>query len=116
MKNGEREIQGSYSWGLAEMRLEPGDEVEYFMEILDIDNVQGPNKGQSETFAFTIFDSGQERENLILLQEELTEKIIENNIPAIAYTYSDPIVFYEYVMDTGKLAREKNIRNVLYWS
>ena len=76
VKNGDREIQGGYSWALAGMAFEPGDEVEYFMEILDIDNVQGPNKGQSETFAFTIFDSGQERENLILLQEELTEKII----------------------------------------
>jgi len=50
--------------------------VEYFMEIMDNDNVQGPNKGQSETFVFTIFDSRQERENLIVLQEELTEKMI----------------------------------------
>ncbi|MCH8312698.1 MAG: hypothetical protein IID17_06900 [Nitrospinae bacterium] len=76
VKNGEREIQGSYSWVLAEMAFEPGDEVEYFMEIMDNDNVQGPNKGQSETFAFTIFDWRQERENLIVLQEELTEKMI----------------------------------------
>jgi hypothetical protein len=76
MKNGEREIQGSYSWTLAEMAFEAGDEVEYFMEILDNDNVQGPNKGQSETFSFTIFDSREEKENLIALQDELTEKMI----------------------------------------
>ncbi len=76
VKNGERDIQGSYSWPLAEMAFEPGDEVEYFMEILDNDNVQGPNKGQSETFAFTIFDSSEEKENLIASQEELTEKMI----------------------------------------
>jgi hypothetical protein len=76
MKNGESEIQGSYTWTLAEMAFEPGDEVEYFMEILDNDNVQGPNKGQSETFSFTIFDSREEKENLIALQDELTEKMI----------------------------------------
>lgn len=76
VKNGESEIQGSHTWPLAEMAFSPGDQVEYFMEILDNDNVQGPNKGQSETFAFTVFDSNQERENLIVLQEELTEKMI----------------------------------------
>jgi len=32
---------------------------------------------------------------------------------SIAYTYSDPVVFYEYVYDTSVLAREKGIKNVL---
>ena len=32
---------------------------------------------------------------------------------SIAYTYSDPIIFYEYTYDTAKLAREANIRNAL---
>jgi tetratricopeptide (TPR) repeat protein len=76
VKNGESEIQGSYTWTLAEMAFEPGDEVEYFMEILDNDNVRGPNKGQSETFSFIIFNSREEMENLIVLQDELTEKMI----------------------------------------
>jgi hypothetical protein len=76
VKNGERDLQGNYTWALAEMVFEPGDEVEYFMEIQDNDNVQGPNKGQSETFSFTVFDSTEEKENLIALQDELTEKMI----------------------------------------
>ena len=33
--------------------------------------------------------------------------------PSLAYTYSEPIIFYEYVYDTAKLARAANIRNVL---
>lgn len=33
--------------------------------------------------------------------------------PAIAYTYSEPIVFYEYTYDTSKLARERGIANAL---
>jgi pyruvate formate lyase activating enzyme len=31
---------------------------------------------------------------------------------SIAYTYSEPSTFYEYMFDTSKLAREKGIRNV----
>ena len=33
--------------------------------------------------------------------------------PSLAYTYTDPVIFYEYTYDTAKLARERNIRNVL---
>jgi len=51
--------------------------------------------------------------NFDLPPAQLTGLLTENNIPAIAYTYSDPIIFYEYVMDTGMLARARNIRNVL---
>jgi pyruvate formate lyase activating enzyme len=51
--------------------------------------------------------------NYDLPPQQLAEMVAANNVPAIAYTYSDPIVFYEYVMDSGTLAREKHIRNVL---
>lgn len=43
----------------------------------------------------------------------LADKVHERTIPAIAYTYSEPIIFYEYVMDSATLARQKDIRNVL---
>jgi pyruvate formate lyase activating enzyme len=33
--------------------------------------------------------------------------------PSIAYTYTDPIVYYEYTYDTAKLAKEAGIRSVL---
>jgi len=39
-----------------------------------------------------------------------TEKI---RCSSIAYTYTDPVVFYEYTLETAKLARKKNLRNVL---
>lgn len=44
------------------------------------------------------------------------ERIVENTItarcPTIAYTYTEPTVFFEYTYDTIQLAREKNIKNV----
>ncbi|HEB97198.1 MAG TPA: AmmeMemoRadiSam system radical SAM enzyme [Sedimenticola thiotaurini] len=36
----------------------------------------------------------------------------EQGCESIAYTYSDPIVFYEYVEDTGRLAHEGGLNNV----
>jgi len=35
------------------------------------------------------------------------------NCPSLAYTYSEPIIFYEYTYDTAKLAKDAGIRNVL---
>ena len=45
--------------------------------------------------------------------EKLVELTREYDCPSLAYTYTDPIIFYEYTYDTAKLAREANIRNVL---
>lgn len=35
------------------------------------------------------------------------------NCPSIAYTYTDPIVYYEYTYDSAKLAKKSGMRNVL---
>ncbi len=32
---------------------------------------------------------------------------------SLAYTYTDPVIFYEYTYDTAKLAKESNMRSVL---
>ena len=32
---------------------------------------------------------------------------------SIAYTYSEPVTFYEYVYETSRLAREKGIKNIM---
>jgi pyruvate formate lyase activating enzyme len=34
--------------------------------------------------------------------------------PSIAYTYTEPTVFYEYMLDTAKLAKRAGIRNVMH--
>ncbi len=44
------------------------------------------------------------------------EKIVKNAITAdcetIAYTYTEPTVFFEYTYDTIKLARKENLKNI----
>jgi pyruvate formate lyase activating enzyme len=51
--------------------------------------------------------------NIDLMPARVIEECLKNNCQSIAYTYSEPIAFYEYVYDTARLAREKNIKNVL---
>jgi pyruvate formate lyase activating enzyme len=45
--------------------------------------------------------------------EKLIELAKKNSCPSLAYTYTDPIIYYEYTFDSAKLAKENNIRNVL---
>jgi pyruvate formate lyase activating enzyme len=45
--------------------------------------------------------------------EKLVELTRRNNCLSVAYTYTDPIVYYEYTYDSAKLARQAGIRNVL---
>ncbi len=52
-------------------------------------------------------------ENIDLLPERLVETVQARGIPAIAYTYSEPIIFYEYVHDAAVRARQAGIKNVM---
>jgi len=45
--------------------------------------------------------------------EHLIRLARENNCPSLAYTYTDPVVYYEYTYDSAKLAHQNNLRNVL---
>ncbi len=43
----------------------------------------------------------------------IVEDAIANDCESIAYTYTEPTIFIEYVLDTAKLAREKGLKNVI---
>lgn len=44
-----REIEGAERWELSGLRLFPGDEILYFLEVYDNNAVSGPSKGRTET-------------------------------------------------------------------
>ncbi|MEW6100749.1 MAG: AmmeMemoRadiSam system radical SAM enzyme [Candidatus Omnitrophota bacterium] len=46
--------------------------------------------------------------------EELVAKAKEAGAPTIAYTYTEPTIFYEYVLETAKLAKEGGLKNVMH--
>jgi len=45
--------------------------------------------------------------------QRLVELTRNANCPSLSYTYTDPVVYYEYTYDTAKLASQAGIRNTL---
>ena len=45
--------------------------------------------------------------------EELVGRALKGNSIGIAYTYSEPLIWYEYVRDSAEFCRKKNLKNVL---
>ncbi len=48
-----------------------------------------------------------------LSPEELVRAALKNDSFGIAYTYTEPLVWFEYILDTGALAHEQGLKNIL---
>lgn len=57
--------------------------------------------------------SPKNTQNSDLMPQKVVDSCVKNKCPSIAYTYSEPISFYEYVYDTSYIAHQKGILNVL---
>lgn len=55
----------------------------------------------------------EETYNVDLPPQKLVAEALKAQCRSISYTYSEPDIFFEYVMDTAKLARDQGIKNVL---
>jgi len=51
--------------------------------------------------------------NYDLMPERVVEEAVKNNCRSIAYTYSEPVSFFEYVYETALLARKAGVKNVI---
>lgn len=45
---------------------------------------------------------------------DLVKQAKASGAPTIAYTYTEPTIFYEYMLDTAKLARQQGIKNIMH--
>jgi pyruvate formate lyase activating enzyme len=50
--------------------------------------------------------------NYHLMPEDVVKQSISNKCRSIAYTYSEPVSFYEYAYETAIIAKEKGIKNI----
>ena len=55
----------------------------------------------------------EQTENQDLMPDRVVALCEQRRIPSIAYTYSEPIIYYEYVYDTARIARSKGILNAI---
>ncbi|MFH1189774.1 MAG: AmmeMemoRadiSam system radical SAM enzyme [Candidatus Omnitrophota bacterium] len=46
--------------------------------------------------------------------EKIVDAAVKSNSPIIVYTYTEPTVFYEYMLDIAKLAKAKGLRNGMH--
>ncbi|MDP2941212.1 MAG: AmmeMemoRadiSam system radical SAM enzyme [Candidatus Omnitrophota bacterium] len=60
--------------------------------------------------------STEEVDFTYLEPEELARRVKESGLPTIAYTYSEPTIFYEYMLETAKLAKKAGLKNIMHSS
>jgi len=52
--------------------------------------------------------------NQELSPQEIVSETLKNHCPSLAYTYTEPSIFYEYMLDTAKFAKIKGIKNMYH--
>ncbi len=62
---------------------------------------------------WTISQTGPDKtRNISLMPDKVVTECLSKNCSSIAYTYSEPVTFYEYAFDSAFLAKQAGIRNV----
>jgi len=62
---------------------------------------------------WTISQTGPDKtRNFDLMPKEVVKESISNDCKSIAYTYTEPITFYEYSFETAAIARKAGVKNV----
>jgi len=56
----------------------------------------------------------EEVEYIYLEPKELIKKVQASGSNIIAYTYSEPTIFYEYMIESARLAKQQGMRNVMH--
>ena len=55
----------------------------------------------------------EETQNMDMMPDAVVQNARSAGASSIAYTYSEPVTYYEYMHDTSVLARQQGLRNVL---
>jgi pyruvate formate lyase activating enzyme len=53
------------------------------------------------------------REGRIVTPMQIVQAALHYGNNSIAYTYSEPVIFYEYMLETARIARQNGLRNVM---
>jgi pyruvate formate lyase activating enzyme len=58
----------------------------------------------------------EQTRNMVMPPEEIVSSARAQGCPCIAYTYSEPVIFYEYMYDIAKLGKSAGLRSVMITS
>ncbi|MGZ6096892.1 MAG: DUF4175 family protein, partial [Myxococcaceae bacterium] len=71
-----RKSSGQYRWQLSPLKLGPGDRVNYALEALDNDAVDGPQKGTSREQTLFVYSAAEHRREALRRAAELWERLV----------------------------------------
>jgi len=101
------------SWGMDPIEKKPLYHFFPGTTVLSLGTI-GCNFSCSFCQNWTISQESIERVRVEELSpERAVELALKNHSPGISYTYSEPLIWYEYVLDTAKLARKNHLKNIL---
>jgi hypothetical protein len=75
LDSGRRSL-GTWRWPLSGLKLAPGDRVTYFLEAVDNDAVDGPQKGTSRGQALHVYSAAEHRQEAMRKVEALWERMV----------------------------------------
>ena len=55
----------------------------------------------------------EEADGFLLMPEDVVGLCLERGLPSIAFTYTEPLTWWEYLYDIAVLAHERGIKNIL---
>jgi len=55
----------------------------------------------------------EQTKNVYLTPQQVADLAVQYGNQSIAYTYAEPVVFYEYMYDTAKVSKKYGLRNVM---
>ncbi|MFH1210201.1 MAG: AmmeMemoRadiSam system radical SAM enzyme [archaeon] len=62
---------------------------------------------------FEISKEFKEKELKEISPKEIVDMALKNKCKSISYTYTEPTIFYEYMLDIAKLAKKARIKNII---
>ena len=71
-----RRSLGTFRWALSGLKLSPGARVTYFLEAVDNDAVDGPQKGTSRAQALHVYSAAEHRQEALRKVEALWERMV----------------------------------------
>ncbi|HUS28833.1 MAG TPA: hypothetical protein VMZ53_09990 [Kofleriaceae bacterium] len=71
-------VQGKLMWDIAELQVQSGGEVHYWIEAKDNDTIGGPNLGKSRELVLRVTSPRERHEETLDRQQAVAEKLLKN--------------------------------------
>jgi len=72
-----RQYMDKFTWHLSNYTFQPGQVVNYHLEVEDSDTISGPKKASSATYSLEIYSEEKRHQDLVKSQEDIHQKLLD---------------------------------------